>query len=64
MSASITLAREFSAAPARVFPAWTNPEAILKWWGMPGFTNLEAIFEAKAPAGVGLSPPGTRMARW
>jgi uncharacterized protein YndB with AHSA1/START domain len=48
MSASITLARDFAAAPARVFAAWTNPEAILKWWGMPGFTNLEAAFEAKA----------------
>lgn len=47
MSASITLAREFAASPARVFAAWTNPEAILKWWGMPGFTNLEAAFEAR-----------------
>jgi uncharacterized protein YndB with AHSA1/START domain len=51
MSASITLARDFPATPARVFDAWTSPDAIMKWWGMPGFTNLKAAFDAR-PGGL------------
>lgn len=47
MTASLTIAKSFDAAPERVFAAWTDANAILKWWGMPGYTNLDARFDAE-----------------
>ena len=32
---SLTLTRRFPVAPAKVWRAWTDPEALKKWWG-PG----------------------------
>ncbi len=67
--ASLTIARDFNAAPARVFAAWTDPEAIMKWWGLPGYTNLKASFDAReggtwsvtsrSPEGVEMTARGT-----
>lgn len=62
--ASLTMFRHFNASPERVFAAWTDPAAILKWWGLPGHANLEAHFEARV-GGVwhvtSRSPQGERM---
>ncbi len=44
--ASLTISRDFNATPERVFAAWVDPKAIMKWWGLPGHANLEASFEA------------------
>jgi uncharacterized protein YndB with AHSA1/START domain len=62
--ASLTIARNFNAPPASVFSAWTNPEAIMKWWGLPGYTNLKASFEAEEGgtwAVTSRSPEGQEM---
>jgi uncharacterized protein YndB with AHSA1/START domain len=32
---SLTLSRHYPVAPEKVWRAWTNPEAVKKWWG-PG----------------------------
>lgn len=45
--ASLTIAKIFNATPDRVFAAWVDPKAILKWWGLPGYANLEASFDCK-----------------
>ena len=64
MSTSLTIARDFSADPARVFSAWTNAEAIMKWWGLPGYVNVSASFEAREGgtwAVTSRSPEGQEM---
>ena len=34
---SLTLERHYPAAPEKVWRAWTDPEAVKRWWGpMPG----------------------------
>lgn len=35
---TLVLRRRFSAPPARVFRAWTEPSELVKWWGPGGFT--------------------------
>lgn len=35
---SMTIARSFRASPAQVFAAWTDPEALPRWFGPEGFT--------------------------
>lgn len=32
------ITREFAAARAVVFEAWSKPEHVVKWWGRKGFT--------------------------
>jgi len=32
---SLTLSRHYPVAPEKVWRAWTEPEAVMKWWG-PG----------------------------
>ncbi|MEM9781519.1 MAG: SRPBCC domain-containing protein [Pseudomonadota bacterium] len=43
--ASITLSRDIAASPERVFEIWTDPKAMMRWFGLDGITNLEAGFE-------------------
>jgi uncharacterized protein YndB with AHSA1/START domain len=33
---SLTLTREYAAAPEKVWKAWTDPQAVSAWWGEPG----------------------------
>lgn len=35
------LVRRFGASPARVYAAWTRPEALARWWG-PRHTRVES----------------------
>lgn len=35
---TITIERSFRAAPARVYAAWTDPDALPRWFGPEGFT--------------------------
>ena len=33
---SLALKRRFKAAPAQLFQAWTQPEKMIRWWGVTG----------------------------
>ena len=33
--------RRFAAPPERVFHAWTEPEALKRWWCPPGWTAAD-----------------------
>ena len=35
---TLTLTRHFRASPAQVYAAWTDPEALPRWFGPDGFT--------------------------
>lgn len=35
---TLTIARRYRAAAARVWTAWTDPDAIARWWGPYGWT--------------------------
>jgi uncharacterized protein YndB with AHSA1/START domain len=48
---AVTLTREIAASPERVFAVWTDPAQIMRWFGMEGVTNREAVFEAR-PGGA------------
>src|SRR5579864_9338037 len=39
---SFTLRRVVDAPSERVFAAWTEPKALKRWWGPPGFTTPSA----------------------
>jgi uncharacterized protein YndB with AHSA1/START domain len=39
---SLTVSRMIAATPERIFEAWTNPEAIVQWWGAGGIVCPEA----------------------
>lgn len=60
----ITLTREIAASPERVFAIWTEPAQIMRWFGMEGVTNREAVFEAR-PGGAwhvaSEAPDGAKM---
>jgi uncharacterized protein YndB with AHSA1/START domain len=58
--------RVFAAAPEDLWEAFRNPEALAKWWGPSGFTNVFHEFEFR-PGGewdftmVGPDVTGYRM---
>ena len=33
---SLALKRRFKASPAQLFQAWTQPEKMIRWWGVTG----------------------------
>jgi uncharacterized protein YndB with AHSA1/START domain len=45
---SLTLQRRLGAPPARVFSAWTDPREVIRWFGRPGGSELEAEIDARA----------------
>ena len=47
---SLTLERRFKASPAQLFQAWTQPEKMIRWWGVTGHANTPI---AKAELRVG-----------
>jgi uncharacterized protein YndB with AHSA1/START domain len=47
---SVTLVRRIKAPPARVFEAWTQPEALARWFG-PHHTKVESAEVDARPGG-------------
>jgi len=39
---SLTIKRRFSAPPAKVFAAWTDPQKMMRWMGPAGVLRCEA----------------------
>ncbi len=46
----ITVTREIAASPERLYALWLDPAALTRWFGMPGYENLEAAVEARVGA--------------
>jgi uncharacterized protein YndB with AHSA1/START domain len=47
---SVTIVRRIKAPPARVFEAWTQPEALTRWFG-PHHTRVESAEVDARPGG-------------
>jgi uncharacterized protein YndB with AHSA1/START domain len=47
---SLTLTRRYAAAPEKVWRAWTDPEAIKRWWG-PGGNDPVSLAELDVRVG-------------
>jgi uncharacterized protein YndB with AHSA1/START domain len=47
---SLALKRRFKAPPAQLYQAWTQPEKMIRWWGVTGHANAPI---AKADLRVG-----------
>lgn len=47
---SVTIVRRIKASPARVFEAWTQPEALSRWFG-PHHTRVESAETDPRPGG-------------
>ncbi|TCH97566.1 SRPBCC domain-containing protein [Roseococcus sp. SYP-B2431] len=47
---SVTIVRRIKAPPARVFEAWTTPEALMRWFG-PHHTRVESAEVDARPGG-------------
>ncbi len=47
---SLRLTRSYSASPERVWRAWTDPEAIRRWWG-PGGNDPVSVAETDVRVG-------------
>lgn len=50
---SVTVTREISATPERIFAAWTDPAKMMRWWGPEGANVHHA--EADLRIGGGFS---------
>jgi uncharacterized protein YndB with AHSA1/START domain len=48
---SLTLKRRISAAPAKVYAAWTEPEKIMRWFGSDQGPTLHAETDLRAGGG-------------
>ena len=46
----ITVTREIAAGAERLYALWLGPEALMRWFGMPGYENLEAAVEPRIGA--------------
>lgn len=60
--------RDFPAAPARVWQAWTDADELMQWWGPKGFPPTHCRLELR-PGGVfhyGLALPdgGVMWGKW
>ena len=55
MSQTITIHRVFSAPPERVFRAFTDPEAMIKWMPPHGFTAKVHYIDVRVGAGYKIS---------
>ncbi|MEM8819836.1 MAG: SRPBCC domain-containing protein [Pseudomonadota bacterium] len=50
----LTITRDIAAPPERVFALWIDPQAMMRWFGIDGMTNLEMAFDAR-PGGAWFS---------
>lgn len=44
--AAVTVSREIAAPADRLFALWTEPAAMMRWFGMDGVTNTGCVSEA------------------
>lgn len=44
---TLSLTREFSASPEKVFQAWTDPDILVKWFGPKGVATDSAQIDLK-----------------
>jgi len=44
---TLRLQRKFSKPPAKVFLAWTQPEALKRWWCPPGWEPAEIAVDVR-----------------
>jgi uncharacterized protein YndB with AHSA1/START domain len=44
---TLRLRRKFSKPPAQVFHAWTQPEALKRWWCPPGWQAAEITIDLR-----------------
>lgn len=53
---TLRLTRTFAAPRERVFRAWTDPEALKRWWGPPGYgtPTVEVDLRAGGPYRLGM----------
>ena len=47
---SLKIARSYAAAPEKVWRAWTDPQAIKRWWG-PGANHLVSLAQLDVRVG-------------
>jgi uncharacterized protein YndB with AHSA1/START domain len=47
MDYSLTITRDFNAAPNTLFQAWTDPNKLMQWFGPAGVTTIEAHVDLK-----------------
>lgn len=47
---TLTLERVFRAAPAQVYAAWTDPEALPRWFGPEGFACATRAIDVRVGA--------------
>ena len=47
---SLTLTRSYAVPPAKVWRAWTDPQALKRWWG-PGGEDAVSLVELDVRAG-------------
>jgi len=45
---TLRLRRKFSKPPAKVFEAWTRPEALRRWWCPPGWEPGDITVDVRA----------------
>lgn len=43
---TVTTSRDIAASPERVFALWTDPQAMMRWFGKDDMTNIDMAFEA------------------
>ncbi|MEM7499212.1 MAG: SRPBCC domain-containing protein [Pseudomonadota bacterium] len=43
----VTISRDIAASPERVFEIWTDPQAMMHWFGKDGMTSIDMAFEAE-----------------
>jgi uncharacterized protein YndB with AHSA1/START domain len=48
---TLVIERVFSAPPAEVFAAWTDPSVLIRWWGPEGHTTPECDMDVR-PGGA------------
>jgi len=61
----LVLTRTFAAPREKVFRAWTDPEALKKWWAAgPGFTTtiVEVDLRVGGSYRLGMKPPDQEVA--
>ena len=56
---SVSIRREFSASPERVFRAWTDPEFLAQWFGPEGLTCPDCQMDVREGGQfrVSMQPP-------
>jgi uncharacterized protein YndB with AHSA1/START domain len=46
-SRTVILVRRLAASPAEVYRAWTDPDAVVRWWGPEGYTTTDVKMDLR-----------------